>query len=95
MRVDTGSLTRGQVIDAAAGAGAVVVARAFQTIPGLDRALRERFAQRIEIDGALVYASPRARPRGVSETSDQSAEPSSARAAASSSQKPAAAPVRP
>ena len=42
---------------------------------------------------SIIYASPR--PRGASAISDHSAEPSSDSAAASSSQYPVAAPVRP
>ena len=91
VRVDTGSLTRAQVLRAADGAGAVVVARAFATIPGLDVALRARFAVRREVGGAVVYA----RPRGASAASDQTQAPSSTIAAASSSQKPTPAAVRP
>lgn len=55
VRVGTGSLDRATVLRASAGAGAVVVGRAFEQLAGLEPALRRRFGPPDVVGGVRVY----------------------------------------
>lgn len=64
VRVGAGRLSRREVVRAARGAGAVVVGRAFRTIPGIRPALASRFPYRVRVAAIDVYLRQPAAPGG-------------------------------
>lgn len=58
VRLGTGSLTDGEILEALEGAPAVVVGRLFAERPALLAALRERYPTRLDIDGVTLYLAP-------------------------------------
>jgi 4-amino-4-deoxy-L-arabinose transferase-like glycosyltransferase len=60
VRVQTGELSREEIVRAARGAGAVVVGRSFRDVPGLRTALARRFTRFTTHAGIAVWTAPRA-----------------------------------
>ncbi|HEX2359596.1 MAG TPA: glycosyltransferase family 39 protein [Solirubrobacterales bacterium] len=59
VRVGTGSLGRDDILAAADEAGAAVVGRSFELVPGLEAGLASRYATVVDVGGVRIYAGPR------------------------------------
>jgi hypothetical protein len=59
VRIGTGSLSRDDILAAADGAGATVVGRSFEVVPGLEAGLLRRYATVVDVGGVSVYVDPR------------------------------------
>lgn len=63
VRVQTGELSKGDILAASAASQAVVVGRAFRAVPGLESSLAQRFAVRRRFGEVAVFTAPRSPPR--------------------------------
>lgn len=61
VRVGSGSLSRDEILRAAARADAVVVGRSFELVDGLESRLAPRYRETVMAGGARIYLDPRGR----------------------------------